>query len=48
MGVWLHRISRRIGGTPLKDEDGYEMADNGDRLNVHLAEDGTVRHVDFK
>lgn len=31
---------------------GREMADDddvgGNRLNVHLAEDGTVRHVDFK
>ena len=26
----------------------WDMADDEDRLNVHLAEDGTVRHVDFK
>jgi len=26
----------------------WERADSSDRMNVHLAEDGTVRLVDFK
>ena len=26
----------------------WDMAHDEDRLNVHLAEDGTIRHVDFK
>lgn len=48
MGVWLPRISSRIGGFHLNIYGPNEMADHEDRLNVHLAEDGTVRHVDFK
>lgn len=32
----------------LRRVERWERADVIDRMNVHLAEDGTVRHVDFK
>ena len=48
MEVWLPRITSRIGQTSTLVYSERLIADEGNRLNVHLAEDGTVRHVDFK
>ena len=54
MELWSRRISSRIG----ERKSGKELLGGGrwqlkmliwtTRMNVHLAEDGTVRHVDFK
>ena len=53
MGVWLRRIITRIGelqvGALLLNEAcEREKVDESGRMNVHLAEDGTVSNVDFK
>ena len=50
MDLWQHKTSNQIGewfqflrALPF----AVGKADGTNRLNVHLAEDGTVRHVDY-
>lgn len=48
MGIWLPTISSRIGERSYGRVGRRVVLMVGGRMNVHLAEDGTVRHVDFK